>query len=221
MASNEEVVERNILRKMRRVLLEEMPEPRDLIEDERFGRCISGYEKVEVASLKNFTERVEKFINFLEWKGPDFFESFLKVLPDYRPSLEKKLREERDSIERKMRFKDIHNHHKGAANGKDEAGTTSFNDSGPGPSYHISHISYSGIQLLADHLNDSKTFKDFCQAMRVDRDLIVISQRSLNPTACLLQEIQNDPEATMERLSEALESIGKGELYSSLLQLMN
>lgn len=104
MASNEEVVQR-VLRKMRRVLLEEMPEPRDLVEDERFGRCIGGYEKVEVTSLKDFTERVEKFIKFLEWKGPEFFDSFLKVLPDYRPSLEKKLREERNLIEREMRFK--------------------------------------------------------------------------------------------------------------------
>ena len=82
-------------------------------------------------------------------------------------------------------------------------------------------MSYSGIQFLSGHLNDSKTFKDFCQAMRVDRDLIEMSQRSLNPTACLLQEMRSDPEATMERLSDALENIGKGELYSSLLQLMN
>ena len=101
------------------------------------------------------------------------------------------------------------------------AGITSFNDCGPGPSYHISHISYSGVQFLSDHLNDPKKFKDFCQAMRVDRGLVEISQRSLNPTACLLQEMHGDPEATMERLSEALESIGQGQLYSSLLQLIN
>ena len=104
MASNEEVVQR-VLRKMRRVLIEEMPEPKDLIEDERLARCLGSYEKTEVASQKDFTERVEKFIKFLEWKGPDFFESFLKALPDYRPSLEKKLREERDLIARENRFK--------------------------------------------------------------------------------------------------------------------
>ena len=104
MASSEESVQR-VLRKMRRVMLEEMPEPRDLIRDKRLRPFFTEYETRELDTLEDSAQRVQKFIQFLEWKGPEVYESFLKALPDYRPSLERKLRDEGTAIRRENEFK--------------------------------------------------------------------------------------------------------------------
>lgn len=101
------------------------------------------------------------------------------------------------------------------------AGIASFNDCGPGPSHHVSHISYAGVQFLSDHLNNPQMYRDFCRAMNIDQETVEMSKRSLNPIACLFQEMSSDPDATMQRLSEALESIGQHHLYLSLLRLLN
>ena len=53
--------------------------------------------------------------------------------------------------------------------------------------------------------------------MKIDYDLIQQAQRSRNPTAWLLQEIENKPDATLNKLAQALKSIGKSHLYDSLL----
>ena len=57
--------------------------------------------------------------------------------------------------------------------------------------------------------------------MNIDQETVEMSKRSLNPIACLFQEMSSDPDATMQRLSEALESIGQHHLYLSLLRLLN
>jgi hypothetical protein len=49
--------------------------------------------------------------------------------------------------------------------------------------------------------------------MNVEQEMMHRAQRSGNPTAYILQEMNNDPNATMDRLSSALNSIGKPELY--------
>lgn len=101
------------------------------------------------------------------------------------------------------------------------AGIRDFNERGSGPSYHISCMSISCRDYLGHNLNQKETFVSFCQAMRVDDQLVRISLRSGNPTGYLLQEMDNDPDATLERLRTALNQIGKPQLFESVLRLNN
>ena len=102
------------------------------------------------------------------------------------------------------------------------AGILCFNELGPGPLYHISCISYSGRQLLGDHLNQPKElFQRFCLAFEVPQELTQRAQRSGNPTGYLIQEMTADPNATMERLETALDRIEKKPVYDSLISLLS
>ena len=94
-----------------------------------------------------------------------------------------------------------------------------FNAAGPGPKNHISSLSISARHYLASHLNDRDVYSQFCHAMGIENKLIRATRRSCNPTAQLLQILAESPSGTMQRLQEALESIGKIELYDSVLKL--
>ena len=94
-----------------------------------------------------------------------------------------------------------------------------FNAAGPGPKNHLSSLSISARHYLARHLNDRDTYSQFCFAMGIKDELIQSTRRSGNPTAQLLQILADCPNGTMQRLQEALESMGKVELYESALQL--
>ena len=80
-------------------------------------------------------------------------------------------------------------------------------------------MSISCRNLLADELNDRKTFVEFCHAMKVDEHLMKVSQRSRDPTGYLLQEMKSHPDATFTRLERALLQINKRQLYESMKKL--
>ena len=63
-------------------------------------------------------------------------------------------------------------------------------------------------------------FPQFCQALGVDDDLRRKASRSRNPTAYLLQEYQELPEATFDRLEQALSQMGRKDLFDQVWQLM-
>ena len=90
---------------------------------------------------------------------------------------------------------------------------------GLGPRNHISSLSTSAIWYLASHLNDRDVYSQFCYAMKIKDELIHSTARTMNPTAQLLQILAESPSGTMQRLQEALESIGKIELYESARKL--
>ena len=99
------------------------------------------------------------------------------------------------------------------------AGIFDFNEKGVGPSYHISCLSIACRDYLGHSLNERETFVTFCQALGVDNQLMMVSQRSCNPTGYLLQELNTDPSVSMEKLQTALTSIGKPHLFETVLQL--
>ena len=63
-------------------------------------------------------------------------------------------------------------------------------------------------------------FHDFCHALGVDNKLVQASVRSRNPTGYLIQTYSARPEATFERLEQALTQIGRNDLYQELFDMM-
>ena len=53
----------------------------------------------------------------------------------------------------------------------------------------------------------------------MDNQLVRVCLRSLNPTGQLLQELNSEPDATIERLGVALNQIGKPHLFESVKKL--
>ena len=100
------------------------------------------------------------------------------------------------------------------------AGAFDFNSCRPGPSYHLQHMSITCRHSLADKINQSAMFPQFCRALGVDDDLRRKASRSGNPTAYLLQEYQELPEATFDRLEQALSQMGRKDLFDQVWQLM-
>ena len=91
---------------------------------------------------------------------------------------------------------------------------------GPGPNHSLSRLSYAGREFLAARLNgtprDRNTFNNFCEALGVEQRLVQVSVRSGNPTAYLIQEYSERPEATFDRLERALTNIGQSDLFEQL-----
>ena len=100
------------------------------------------------------------------------------------------------------------------------AGPYGLNGHGPGPNNHLSKLSYNSKELLAAKLNGTpanrKDFCTFCHIYGVDDSLEQASLHSRNPTAYLLQELSSKPDATFNKLRNALEKMGKGELFNDL-----
>ena len=99
------------------------------------------------------------------------------------------------------------------------AGPMDFNACGPGPAYHLQHMSVTCRHSLADQINQSNTFQQFCRALGVGDELMKRASRSGNPTAYLLQEYQERPEATFDRLEQALSQMGRRDLFDHVWQL--
>ena len=100
------------------------------------------------------------------------------------------------------------------------AGIQHFNTCGPGPMYRLQHMSITCRHSLADEINQSAMFPQFCHALGVDEELRIRATRSRNPTAYMLQEYQELPEATFDQLQQALSRIGRKDLYDQVWQLM-
>lgn len=102
------------------------------------------------------------------------------------------------------------------------AGPYGLKGSGPGLTHRLSHLSYECRELLAAHLNgnppERNTFRSFCRALGVEKRLLQASLRSGNPTAYLIQQYSEEPEATMQRLEQALSQIGKSNVFDELWQ---
>ena len=100
------------------------------------------------------------------------------------------------------------------------AGPYGLNGSGVGPTHHLSHLSYEGREFLSQHLNgnppDRNVFHSFCDALGVENRLVRVSARSRNPTAYLMQEYSARPDATFDRLEQALTQIGKRDVFDGL-----
>ena len=95
---------------------------------------------------------------------------------------------------------------------------------GSGPASHLSHLSFAGREFLATHLNgkppERNLFNSFCYALGVDDKLLQASMRSRNPTAYLIQEYSEKPEATFDRLEQVLSTIGRRDLFEQLWQML-
>lgn len=104
------------------------------------------------------------------------------------------------------------------------AGPYGLSGCGPGPAHHLSHLSYEGREFLAENLNgnppERNVFHSFCHALGVDNRLARVSARSPNPTAYLIQEYSAKPEATFDRLEQALAQIGKRDVFEGLWMRM-
>ena len=83
--------------------------------------------------------------------------------------------------------------------------------------HHLSHLNYAGREFLAVRLNGNHNlFNEFCLALGVERRLIQASMKSQNPTAYVIQEFAEKPEATFDRLEEALSNIGHHDMFEQL-----
>ena len=104
------------------------------------------------------------------------------------------------------------------------AGPYGLSGCGSGPAHHLSHLSYEGREFLAENLNgnppERNVFHSFCHALGVDNRLARVSARSPNPTAYLIQEYSARPEATFDRLEQALAQIGKRDVFDGLWMRM-
>lgn len=100
------------------------------------------------------------------------------------------------------------------------AGLFGLSAPGPGPNHHLKSLGYTGREFLSKTLNgrppQRQIFHDFCNAMGVENKLIQASSRSGNPTAYLIQQLCSHPDATFDRLENALNQIGQGALYTEL-----
>ena len=100
------------------------------------------------------------------------------------------------------------------------AGLYGLRGCGRTAAYRLGHLSYEGREFLARHFNPSPNpnlFNSFCGALRVEQRLVRASLKSRNPTAYLIQEFSERPEATFDRLEQALSEIGKRDLFEDLL----
>lgn len=100
------------------------------------------------------------------------------------------------------------------------AGPYGLTGHSPGPAHQLARLSYAGKEFLGERLNgtpqDRNLFNNFCIALGVEQRLIQASVKSRNPTAYLLQEFGEKPDATFGRLEQALSEIGHRDLYEQL-----
>lgn len=101
------------------------------------------------------------------------------------------------------------------------AGVYGLSGRGSGPDYHLSNLGYSEREFLASKLNGHPpqrlVFHDFCNALGVENKLSQASARSGNPTAYLIQTYSLRPEATFQRLEQALSQMGRDDVYQELV----
>ena len=98
------------------------------------------------------------------------------------------------------------------------AGIYGLTGCGQGPTWHLSHLSYAGREVIARSLNGQpNVFHSFCHALGVENRLLQTASKSRNPTAYLIQEYSERPEATFDRLEQALVQIGKRDLFERLM----
>ena len=104
MASRKEM-HRVVLRSKRELILEQSPEPRDLLADPRLSSLFTKYEREEILRERTPLARVEKLISVIEWKGAEAYGIFVSVLREYRPSLVEKMHEEERTQENSIQGK--------------------------------------------------------------------------------------------------------------------
>ena len=87
-----------VLRVKRQQILLELPDTRELLKDARLVKMFTSFEKSEMTSQDTPSERADKMVRALEFKGYDSYKTFLLVLRDYRPSLANKLTNAGDEL---------------------------------------------------------------------------------------------------------------------------
>ena len=91
-----------VFKKLRVVLIQELPDPRVILESPQLKE-ISGYERSQILSPHTMCGRTEKLVDVLELSGNEaLFQAFIGVLRPLKPALAKTLEDTLREVEREL-----------------------------------------------------------------------------------------------------------------------